>query len=122
MSSKILIIDDNDQDIKIMRRFLIKAGFTDIHTAQTGKEGVENLKLLRPDLVILDTILPDIIGFEVCAKLREVEDMPDLKIIMMTGAIDAVDAVKARRSGADDYCVKTPNCGAMLEVVKKYKA
>jgi len=97
---------------------LNKSGFTDIEIAITGEEGIDKLQSLRPDLIILDTILPDMIGFEVCTKLREVENMPDLKIIMMTGIIDAVDAVKAKRVGADDYCAKTSDCSALVEAVK----
>lgn len=119
MQKRILIIDDNEQDIKIMKRFLNKAGFSDIHNALTGEQGLVKFKKLKPALIILDTILPDMIGFDVCSQLRKQNAGEDLKIIMMTGMIDAVDAVKARRAGADDYCVKTADCSALIEAVRK---
>ena len=111
---KILIIDDNEQDRKIIKRYVGKAGYENIVMAETGNEGVEKAESEKPDLIILDTVLPDTVGFEVCKKIREFGDM---KIIMMTGTIDAVDAVKARGAGADDYCVKTPDCSPLMEAI-----
>lgn len=119
MEKKILIIDDNEQDRKIMRRFLNKAGHEEILMAQTGEEGIEKVKSEKPNLVIVDTILPGIDGFEVCLRIRKTRDSTKIKIIMLTGSIDAVDAVKARKVGADDYCVKTSDFSSMIESVGK---
>lgn len=119
MGKRILIIDDNEQDRKIMKRFLSKAGYEDILMAVTGEEGIEKAKTEDVDLIILDTLLPDTIGFEVCSKIRQIKGNAPIKIIMMTGTIDAVDAVKARQAGADDYCVKTADCGPLLQALKK---
>ncbi|MFC1699270.1 response regulator transcription factor [Candidatus Omnitrophota bacterium] len=117
--SKILIVDDNGQDRKIIERFLKKAGFTEVLTAETGEMAVEKAKTEQPDLVITDTMLPGIDGFEVCRQIREGLG-PDLtKIIVITGMIDAVDAVKAKKMGADDYCVKTSDYASLIEAVKK---
>lgn len=118
MNKKILIIDDNEQDKKIIMRFLGKAGFTDITTAENGEEGINKLKEQIPDLVILDTILPDTVGFEVCRRIRELYGPQEPKIIIITGSIDAVDALRARQMGADDYCVKTSDCTPLLEALK----
>ena len=71
MEKKILIIDDSEQDRMIMKRFLTKAGYDKIETAQSGEEGLEKMASARPDLVILDTMLPGINGFEVCRKISE---------------------------------------------------
>ena len=119
MSKKILIIDDNEQDRKVMARFLTKAGFTEIFHAENGEEGVRKVGEVKPDLVVLDTMLPDIIGFEVCAKIKQ--NYPDIpvKVIMTTGGVDAVDALRAKKAGADDYCVKTSDCFPLLEAVAK---
>ncbi len=116
--ARLLVVDDNEQDLKIMTRFLKKAGFEDIVTAETGEEGVEKAGIENPDLVITDTMLPGIDGFEVCRQIRE-QGPEGLKIIVMTGAIDAVDAIKARKSGADDYCVKTSDSANLVEAVKR---
>ena len=118
MGKKILIIDDSEQDRKIIKRFLNKAGFEEIFTATTGQDGLKKAISEKPDLVILDTLLPDTIGVEVCRQIRQIDGSTIPRIIMMTGTIDAVDAVKARQVGAEDYCVKTTDCAPILEAVK----
>ncbi len=118
MEIKILIVDDSEQDRKIMKRFLNKAGFKEIALAENGEDGLRKVVSEKPDLLITDTLLPDIDGFEVCRRARESKSPAALKIIITTGAIDAVDAVKARRMGADDYCAKTSDCSPLIEAVK----
>ena len=118
MKEKVLIIDDNEQDQKIIKRFLNKAGYEEIIMAATGQEGLKKARAEKPDLIILDTLLPDTVGFEVCCQIKQDKNVPLPKIIMMTGTIDAVDAVKAREAGADDYCVKTVDCAPLIEALK----
>lgn len=119
MLKKILIIDDNEQDRKIIKRFLNKAGFKEIIMAESGEEGLEKVEQKKPDLVIVDTLLPGIDGFEVCSKIREAQGPTNPKIIVMTGFVDAVDAVKARQMGADDYTVKTSDYVSLIEAVQE---
>ena len=116
---KILIIDDNEQDRIIMRRFLKKAGYDNILEASSGEEGLEKAESENPDIIITDTMMPGIDGFEVCNRIRSSKGKDYPKIIIMTGAIDAVDAVRAKKEGADDYCVKTSDAGPIVEAVKK---
>lgn len=118
MSKKILIIDDTDSDRKIVTRFLNKAGYDNIVSAETGERGVAMAVSEKPDLVITDTMMPGIDGFETCRQIREAHDQETMKIIVTTGAIDAVDAVKARKAGADDYCVKTSDSTQLITAVK----
>ena len=118
MSKKILIIDDTVTDRKIVVRYLNKAGYIDVITASTGEEGVELAAKEKPDLVITDTNMPGIDGFEACRRIREGGTKEAPKIIVTTGAIDAVDAIKARKCGADDYCVKTSTSDQLLASVK----
>ena len=119
MEKKILIIDDNEQDRKIIKRCLEKAGYQEIVLAETGKDGAEKAESEKPDLIILDTMLPDMEGFEVCSRIKENQGKNIPKFIIVTGSIDAVDAVKARKVGADDYCVKTANFTYLMETIKK---
>ena len=119
MGKKMLIIDDNKQDRMIAQRFLNKAGFQQILMAETGEEGLKKVESDKPDLIIIDTLLPGINGFEVCHQIRETHSPTNPKIIIMTGSIDAVDAVEARKAGADDYCVKTSDGSPLIEAVKK---
>ena len=118
MSKKILIIDDTDSDRKIVMRFLNKAGYDNIVIAETGEAGVLMAGSEKPDLVITDTMMPGIDGFETCRQIRGAHDQETMKIIVTTGAIDAVDAVKARKAGADDYCVKTSDSTQLIAAVK----
>lgn len=118
MAKKILIIDDTEVDRKIMKRFLSKAGYDDVLLAETGEAGVAMTDSEKPDLVITDTMMPGMDGFETCRRIREKHDREAVKIIVMTGAIDAVDAIKARKAGADDYCVKTSDPAQIMTAVQ----
>ena len=118
MGKKILIIDDTDSDRKIVKRFLNKAGYDNVVTAETGEQGAALAASEGPDLVIIDTMMPGIDGFETCRQIREKHGREMPKIIVTTGAIDAVDAIKARKAGADDYCVKTSDAAQFIAAVK----
>jgi two-component system alkaline phosphatase synthesis response regulator PhoP len=118
MGKKILIIDDNEIDLVIAKRRLEETGYNEILTAQDANEGVKKAMEEKPDLVILDTLLPGSSGFEICRQIREIcGQVP--KIIIITGSVDAVDAVMARKCGADDYCAKTSDCVPLIEAVKR---
>ncbi len=119
MAKKILIIDDNEQDRKIIGRVLAKAGFKNVSAAETGEDGVKRAKSEKPDLIVLDTVLPGMSGFETCREIRKSLSSKQVKIIITTGAVDAVDAGKAREAGADDYVVKTSNFSYLVEAIKK---
>jgi len=118
MTQKILIIDDNLDDLMIAETYLKTLGFSGIITAKNGTLGVEKVKSEKPDLVITDTNMPGIDGFETCRQIRELCGSENPKIIIITGNIDAVDAVKAREVGADDYCAKASDGVPLLETVK----
>ncbi|KJJ85352.1 Signal transduction response regulator, receiver region domain protein [Candidatus Omnitrophus magneticus] len=117
MNKKILIVDDSKTALLMMKTLFEEESY-EVHSAETGQEGVRLSENVHPDIIILDTILPDIDGFEVCKKIKSqsTNNMP--KIIVMTGSIDAVDASKAKKSGADDYIVKTSDFSYLLNSVK----
>lgn len=119
MGKRILVIDDNENDLLIMERCFNKAGYDALITAKDPAEGIRKAMEEKPDLVITDTLLPQTNGFEVCRQIRSSSGQNGPKIIIVTGSIDAVDAMKARQSGADDYCAKTSNCANIIEAVKK---
>ena len=117
-NKKILIIDDSPQDRKIMIRYLSKAGFGNLSLAETGEQGLELAVQENPDIILLDTMLPGIDGFQTCEQLKKVKQVQAL-VIMMTGQVDAVNAEKAKSVGADDYCAKTSDCSVILEAIQK---
>ena len=119
MGKKILIVEDNQTDLLIVKRYLSHAGYDGIVSAENVAEGIKKLETERPDLIILDTLLPDGNGFEICQLIREKYNQANPKIIITTGSVDAVDALRARKAGADDYCAKTSDCAPLLEALKK---
>lgn len=82
-------------------------------TAATGEDGLKLLREQRPDLIVLDVMLPGIDGFEVCRRIRRTDQLP---IILLTARNDDIDVVVGLESGADDYVVK-PVQGRVLDAV-----
>lgn len=117
MSQKILIIEGSPTACGIIKDILEGEGY-EVFVAENGEDGVKRAEQEKPDLVIADTLLPGIDGFEACRQIREIQGSTTPKIIVMTGSVDAVDAVKARKAGADDYCVKTNNFSHLIEAIE----
>ena len=115
---KLLVIDDSVTVLSMLKEVFKEEGYNVI-LSETGEDGVKKTKKENPDIVIIDTLLPGIDGFEVCIKIKELKQEKQPKIVMMTGAIDAIDAVKARKSGADEYCAKTCDFEPLIEAVKR---
>ncbi|MFT5207166.1 MAG: DNA-binding response OmpR family regulator [Candidatus Omnitrophota bacterium] len=117
MAKKILIIDDSKLAVVMVKDALEKSGYQ-VLTAMTGEEGVETAKTQQPDLVIVDTVMPGLNGFEVCQKIKEQDGQNIPKVIVVTGSVDAVNASKARQAGADGYSVKTSDVSNILEEIR----
>ena len=105
MSAKILVVDDDTALAEMIGIVLRAEGFEPYFCAD-GTGAVEAFHLAKPDLVLLDLMLPGIDGIEVCARIREESGVP---IIMLTAKSDTSDVVKGLESGADDYVVKPFN-------------
>jgi len=105
MNAKILVVDDDTALAEMIGIVLRTEGFEPFFCAD-GTGAVEAFRLAKPDLVLLDLMLPGIDGIEVCARIREESGVP---IIMLTAKSDTSDVVKGLESGADDYVVKPFN-------------
>jgi two-component system KDP operon response regulator KdpE len=101
----ILVADDDPSVIKLLRLQLTEEGFRPV-VASTGEEAVEKAIEERPDLVILDLMLPDISGYEVMNRLRERASVP---VILLTGKTRDSDKIRGLEMGADDYLAKPFN-------------
>jgi len=99
---KILIVDDEPKVVRLLSTNLATEGYR-ILSAGTGKQAVEMAAEELPDLVLLDVMLPDMDGYEVCRRLREFSDVP---ILMLTAKAKELDKLAGFRSGADDYVTK----------------
>ncbi|MBP9733277.1 MAG: response regulator [Candidatus Omnitrophica bacterium] len=115
---KILVVDDNEQDRKIIKRILRQAGHAEPLEARSAQEAANLAGSHSIDAAIVDTVLPDAEGFEICLNIRMLH--PDAKIIMITGHIDALDAGRARKAGADDYVVKTVDGNPLIEALAEH--
>ena len=100
---KILLVDDEKDILNILETVLVKEGFRNIYKASTGKEAIEQAKLLNPSLIVLDIMLPDIEGYEVCQKIREFTYAP---ILFLSAKSDDVDKLLGLGVGGDDYITK----------------
>jgi DNA-binding response OmpR family regulator len=105
MAEMILIIEDDPLQAEVVRLLLEHNGFEVAH-ALDGAEGLRKLYEIQPDLVVLDLMLPQIDGWEVCRRIREMSTVP---IVIMTSRKSDEEKVKGLRLGADDYVVKPFN-------------
>ncbi|HBQ28835.1 MAG TPA: DNA-binding response regulator [Desulfotomaculum sp.] len=102
MTPLILVVDDDPKITSLLRRSLSYAGYR-VHEARNGVEALEAATATKPELVILDIMLPDVDGFEVCRRLRA---ETDTLILMLTAKDEISDRIRGLDSGADDYLVK----------------
>ena len=105
MAERILVIDDEPDLLELVRVNLDQAGFS-VDTAQSGREGLDSLRRSPPDLMILDLMLPDVSGMEICRQVRSEPALAEMPIIMLTAKADEVDRVVGLELGADDYVTK----------------
>jgi two-component system phosphate regulon response regulator PhoB len=105
MGQRILVVDDEPDLLELVRVNLSQAGF-EVETAETGRQALERARRSAPDLLILDLMLPDLSGTEVCRHLRADSSLKDIPIIMLTARADEVDRVVGLEIGADDYVTK----------------
>lgn len=101
----ILVIDDEKHIVELARLYLEKEGYL-VEDAYDGAEALAKIKSLQPALVVLDLMLPEIDGWEVCRRIRGESDVP---IIMLTARDDDVDKIVGLEMGADDYLTKPFN-------------
>ena len=105
MKQRILVVDDEPDLLELVRVNLAQAGF-EVETASKGRGALESVRRSAPDLIVLDLMLPDIQGTDVCRELRSDPEFARLPIIMLTARADEVDRVVGFELGADDYVTK----------------
>lgn len=114
---KILVIDDTEFMTKLITDILINADY-DVVTASNGLQGVQKVREEKPDLVILDVVMPGMDGFEVCKMLREDESNNLMPIIILTAQDNEDDKLTGLEIGADDYIVKPFNGRELVSRVR----
>jgi len=104
-SKKILIVEDEQDILQLVKLYVEKEGFRTV-SAKTGTEALHLVEQEKPDLVVLDLMLPEIDGLEVCKRLRSSPETARLPIIMLTAKAEESDTVVGLELGADDYVTK----------------
>ncbi len=121
MKAKVLIVDDEPNILRLIGYSLEVAGY-EIVTAKTGAEALKVVELEQPDLIVLDVMLPDMSGLDICQQLRKKPQTTDLPIIMLSARAQVADKVEGLKAGADEYVTKpvdaeemTARVAALLE-------
>lgn len=102
MSARILVIEDDPPILELVTFHLEKEGY-EVFQASDGRSGLERFESVRPDLVLVDVMLPEIDGFDLCRRIRKVSDIP---IIILTAKGQEADRIQGFDLGADDYVTK----------------
>lgn len=106
MAKKILLIEDEEIMVDLLTKKLEKEGY-ELSVARDGKEGLEMMKKGRPDLVLLDIIMPKMGGFEVMEAMNKDSELKQIPIIVISNSGQPVELDRAQRLGARDWLIKT---------------
>jgi adenylate cyclase len=117
MTHKILVVDDTPVNVKLLADLLGAKGYTTV-TAASGPEALEKIDKERPDLVLLDVMMPGMTGYEVCRKVRENPVTAMLPVVMVTALDPGQERVKGIEAGADDFLSKPINQPELLARVR----
>ena len=105
MSANIYIVEDEEPIITLIKYNLEKEGYK-VFFSENGNDGIKGIKNSLPDLVLLDWMLPDFSGVEICKNLKKDSKFKNIPIIMLTAKGEEEDKIKGLNSGADDYITK----------------
>ena len=117
MTGKIFIIEDEPSIIQLVKHNLEKEGFV-VSSSLNGNEGLKELKKFQPNLLLLDWMLPDLSGIDVCKNIRRDNIFRNLPIIMLTAKGEEEDKIKGLDSGVDDYITKPFSFNELLSRIK----
>ncbi len=116
---KILIIDD-EPDLVTPTKYVLENSGYEVHVASNGEEGLEKFKEIRPDLILLDIMMPHVDGLEMLYRLRNVyQDAKNTPVIMLTARSDVESTFQAKGFGATEYMLKSASTEELLEKIKK---
>ena len=105
VSSRILIVDDNLQNCELLDAYLVDE-YYEIAMAHDGQEALNKVAEFKPDLILLDIMMPKLSGYEVCKRLRADKATKDIPILMVTALNELGDIERAVQAGADDFLTK----------------
>ncbi|UCB55793.1 MAG: response regulator [Thiotrichales bacterium] len=116
---RILIVDDSPTQLNVISKVLAKHGY-EIITAQDGEIGVEKAVTEKPDIILMDVVMPNLNGFQATRQITRNPATSHIPVIMLTGKDQETDRVWAERQGASDYLIKPPNEADLLVKIKAF--
>lgn len=118
-TSSILIIDDQPANLAVIGHYLADYGFV-VLVSQDGESGLQRAEYVKPDLILLDVLMPGIDGFETCRRLKSNEITKEIPVIFMTALTDTFDKVKGFQMGGVDYIIKPVQQEEVLARIKTH--
>jgi DNA-binding response OmpR family regulator len=115
-AAKILVIDDESEITQIIEAFLENAGHQ-VKTENSSVMGIERAKELKPDLILLDIMMPNMDGYEICDELKKLDETSDIPVIFLTGKDSRDDKGRSFQVGGDMFVKKPFSCERLLEIV-----
>ena len=119
MKKRILVVEDQEDNRRILRDLLTNAGF-DMIEAENGEDAVASARESRPDLILMDIQLPILDGYEATRRIKADPDLKSIPIIVVTSYALSGDEDKARLAGCDDYVAKPFSPRQLLAKIKEY--
>ena len=117
MSARILVVDDNPLNLKLLAAKLAHDYYV-VSTAENGLVALEKIKTEKPDIILLDVMMPEMDGFEACARIKGDAATAHIPVVMVTALSDVADRVKGLKAGADDFLTKPINDTALMARVR----
>lgn len=116
-SKKILIVEDEESLLKLESILLSSKGYS-VVGVMDGKAALEEVKVNRPDLVVLDVMLPEMDGFEVCRHIKENPETSSIPVVMLTAKKSNNDVERGKQAGAEAYITKPFKSAKVIEVIE----
>lgn len=117
-ATKHILIVDDEISILVPLKFLLEKNSYDVTMAQSGKDAFDRIETRKPDLILLDIMLPDLDGYEIFQMIRQRPEWRDIRVIFLTAKNRDVDIAKGMNLGVDDYITKPFSNADLLEKVR----
>ena len=114
---KILLVDDEPDILEFLSYNLIKEGY-EVFTAENGLEGIKKAKVEKPDLILLDIMMPEMDGIEACSEIRKIDSLKKTLIVFLTARTEEFSQLAGYDAGADDYITKPVKPKVLLSKIK----
>lgn len=106
MPKKVLLVEDEEIMINLLKKKLVQEGY-EVSIAKNGEEGLSMMKEVKPDIILLDIIMPKMSGFEVMEEMRKDTELKKIPIVVISNSGQPVELDKAKELGARDWLIKT---------------